>query len=183
MKIKNISSNKSMIPVSVSKPDGTYVQINLEHGQIVYTEDSTMTKSLIIQQKKENIEITQDEKPRQVGIEFYKSSQDIFVVANPEKKTKLIPTDKDLIKALSEAGMKAIAKALEKESKEPIFEDQGDVIPDKTEQEKNMKTINEFFDEEKKSTIEPVKSKGGRPKGQKDTAPRKERSDKGKKIK
>lgn len=135
--IKNVSPALIKVNISIQKTDGTNLNLWLNHGESILVQDTEVaTKSLIIQNKKGNIDI----------IEYND-------VANQLNFYQVYPAQKE----------KSATDIIDAEFQNPFEEEN-----DNSEESPNNNThlVEDAVTQNESVTLtEPVKSKGGRPKG------------------
>lgn len=156
--IKITNKSEIELPLVFHRKDNSALGITLKPKEFFFSENNNMTKSLIIQKKKQNI-----------SIEEYKEILPIWMEV--EKAYLFFPTDPKLKSAMTELGMKAIASVL---IKEQDLEELNSIVPTHTEvprsipkeilKETTVDTSIEKLSDTPSENITP-KNKGGRPKG------------------
>ena len=155
IKIRNKSN--SDLTLSFNRKDHSVLTETLKPKQFIFLENTDLTKSLIIQKRKDNISVDEHE--------------ELPSWMETEKVYSMYTTDPALKAAMSEAGKEAIIKSLTKEKEV----DKGHVN-----NEQEAGNVSETHFDGKNSTIitELVKSKGGRPKGAKNKPKKKKKATK-----
>lgn len=161
MKIQNVSSNNTPIPVSFMKGDGGTVSVSLNIGEFVFTDSTIESKSLIIQQKKGNLKTSTEDKPS--NLEYYKVYGAELNISQEGIEKLLVKTTQSLQeeKDLALDKYKGQFKILPKAPPTPVKPDVPAPAP-----------VVETPVDTATAPEQPAKNKGGRPKGSKDTVKR-----------
>jgi hypothetical protein len=153
--IKNVSPALIKVNISIQKTDGTHLNLWLNHGESILVQDTEVaTKSLIIQNKKGNIDIMEyNDVANQLN--FYQ-------VYPAQKEKDTINTD-----------------IVDSEFQNP-FEKEEETENNSEELLHNMEQVT--TESESVIVAEPVKNKGGRPKGATNKKKKKKKTSKPKDI-
>lgn len=90
MKITNTSTARLTLNITFENLFGNFLNVTIAPGQIVFAEDNQLTKSAIIQQRKQNIEIEECEKPFHVNyyVAYEVSQLEVGLLAKVGKTIK-----------------------------------------------------------------------------------------------
>lgn len=139
--IKNVSPTGIKVSISVVKPDGQNLTVELNHGDYILTNDlGADTKSIIIQQRKGNISVSDSNSETLTPYEVYHLSSTNIV------SQEIILEDKSI--------------------DEPVVEQEisiNEKIVEETQTEHSL--LETVTTESETVTVDPPKNKGGRPKG------------------
>lgn len=134
--IKNISPTGIKVSVTVVKPDGQNLTVDLNHGNYILVNDTgAVTKSIIIQKRKGNIDVLDGCSDGLTPYEIYSTQKEVSF--SEEIDTGIIEKEEELeIKNITEEH----------------FEPQHNIIETTTTESETV-------------IVNPPKNKGGRPKG------------------
>lgn len=157
IKIRNKS--ESNLTLSFNRKDNSVLTETLKPKQFIFLENVNLTKSLIIQQRKDNITVEEHE-----GLPSWMETEKVYTI---------YPTDPELKAAMSEMSKTAIITALHKEqeadktAKSELVEKIKEASIQLQEAREKTETflIEQGYTPESVKEGVPIKNKGGRPKG------------------